>query len=351
MARLSEAIGCRGCPVPVVAGSVAPHLHTLEAERIALLYTQYHGGELTATSPAQISILKEMNAAAGRRYRLALEGLISPLKLNPEVFDVFFEYAEDPDVEIVIFSAIPMAGGTAPLSLPAGLVQVLAEAIAHDFVYATLSQGTVKSFSIRLDPFDMRHTNIVFGSPEWCLFQQLTTELSKGLFGTDAVSGKFRTNSRIVDPQSMLERTATALWQAAMGIRRFAGVGQICVDEVFSPVQAMLDLEILGYVARLSRGLSDAWREDVDAVQEIREGIEAGTFMANQTTLEIFRGVYEFDRLSTAMNLNSWLSGGSPRIEAMAWERAQRKIADFSYELPASRRRDVEDVYRRGTTL
>ncbi len=77
-----------------------------------------------------------------------------------------------------------MTGATVPLIFPASLVQLLAEALALDYVFYTLSEGELKSFCLRLEPFDMKDSNIVYGSPEWCLFKQAVMELWEGLIGS-----------------------------------------------------------------------------------------------------------------------------------------------------------------------
>jgi trimethylamine:corrinoid methyltransferase-like protein len=348
MARLVEALGCRDSPVPLVDGSTPLRLHSLEAERIGLIYTRSHGGMLTATDSYEIEIMKDMNRAAGRRYKLALEGMISPLRLNPEVFDAWFNHGADPDLDVIIFAAIPMAGATTSLSLSASLAQVLAEALAQDFIYDRISDGRIEAFTLRLEPFDMRHANIVFGSPEWCLFKQAVVELTRGLFGDIRISGNFRSNSRSVDAQAMLERTASFLWQAALGIRRFGGLGQLCVDEVWSPVQAVMDLEIMNYARRLYRGLNTIDTDGIDIITEIKEGIAAGSFLGLDSTAALFKDVFDLGSLSSALNLNGWLAAGSPCIEAMAWDRARRIIREYQYELPEAQRRDVEKIYKQG---
>lgn len=342
MARLTEQLGAKNCPIPVSCGDVPPVLRTLEAEKIGLIYTKHHSGRLTATNFSEIRYLIDMNQACGRKYKLALEGLISPLKFNERVFDVYFEFYQQEDVDIEIFTAIPMAGATAPLVFPANLVQVLAEGIALDFVFNILSDGKHNYFGLRLDPFDFKSANIVFGSPQWCLFHKALKELWKGLIGDENIYGSFRTNARNVDGQALIERTGSFLFQAVMGVRKFSAVGQISIDEVFSPVQAMLDLEILKYV----KGLCQSYPFiDSDILSIIKEGIEQKEFISSKTTVENFRSMFDMSMMSTADNLNTWRAKGSRDLQAVAWEAAQKLINDYSYELDSDKRKDVELIY------
>lgn len=361
MARLAESLGGGRGPIPVAPEGISPILHTMECERIALFHTRGMGGCLTATSPEEISILKEMYQAAGRRYLLALEPLISPLRLNPEVMDIYFRWCEDPDIDITVFTPIPMAGATAPLVFPAALVQTLAEALAQDYIFFHLSEGRQQDgFNLRLDPFDMCHMNIAFGSPEWCLLKQAVVELWNELIGGSYTTGSFRTNSRCVDAQAMLERTASFFWQTEMGIRHFSAVGQMSVDEVYSPVQAMLDRELAKYGNRLLKGLDDIWAEDAKTTTAtldgsdlcsvkavIREGLEGHSYLDAESTLEYFREAYDMSRITDARNVMSWKAAGMPGFEQEAWEQARGRISSHTFELEDYRKREINRLFDR----
>lgn len=341
MARLAEGLGAKRCPIPVAPEKIEPKLHTLECERIALCYTREMGGCLTATDPTEIALLKDMYAVADRRYLLALEPLISPMRLNPEVMKIYLEWCNDSSIDITIFTPIPMAGATAPLVFPAALVQTLAEALALDYLFYNLSNGKLRDgFSLRLDPFDMRHGNIAFGSPEWCLCKQAIVELWNELMGGTFISGMLRTNSRVVDAQSMMERTASFLWQVELGIRHFSAVGQLCVDEVYSPVQAMIDYQLAAYANRLLRGLDSVW-DDTETSAVLQEGLAQHSFLETNSTLEYFRNMFDFSRITDTSNVLTWQSAGSLSLENKAWEAAQKKIAEHTYALSNEKQQEI----------
>jgi trimethylamine:corrinoid methyltransferase-like protein len=349
LARLSEALGASGGPIPLAPGDVEPRLKTLVCEKIALLHTQGMGGWLTATDPEEIRLLADMYKAAGRRYALGLEGLITPLSFNPAVFDVYFQWCDDPCVDIGIMGSIPMAGATAPLVFPACLAIPLAEALALDYVFHVLSDGKLSCFDLRLEPFDMKAGSLAFGTPEQCLFIEAMCDFREKLFGIRPLRGTFRTNGKVLDAQTQIERTASFLWQASLGARTFGSVGQMSMDEVYSPAQAILDRETLRYGERLYRGLGDAaFRYDLDIVDIVRQGVEEGGFMVHETTVALFRDFYDMDRLSSASNLATWMAHGSRRLEEIAWDEAQRVADAHTYDLDDVRRRDVETLFERG---
>ena len=348
MARLSEMLGGNGCPIPVAPGGINPRLNTLTSEKIALLNTKKLGGALTATDSEEIKILSQMHQAAGRKYTLGLEGLISPLKVNSKVMDVYFEHCNSTELDISIMGIIPMAGATAPLVFPANLSLMLADALGLDYIMQTISNGKHGSFSFRLDPFDFKSGNIVFGSPAWCVYRQAISELWEGLMGKPMIGGVFRSNSKTVGSQAMMERTASAIWQALLGVRAFSAVGQLSVDEVYSPVQAILDRELLKYLRNIFYGNKSGWAEDIDIIALVKEGIEDGGFIGHDTTIGYFRRMYDFDILSSYTNLNAWKSQGCKTIEALAWEEAKLLINQHDFVLDDKKRKDVEQIFNAG---
>ena len=349
MARLSESLGAAGCPIPVSPGGINPRLNTLISEKIALIYTKGLGSYLTATDKNEIGIISQMHLAAGRKYKLGLEGFISPLKLNTRVMDVYFDHCDSAELDISVMGIIPMAGATAPLVFPANLSLVLADTLGFDYIMQTVSDGKHGSFGFRLEPFDFKSCNIVFGNPAWCIYRQAITELWEGLTGMRPIGGMFRSSSKMVDAQSIMERTASAVWQAMMGSRIFGAVGQLSVDEVYSPVQAILDREILKYLRGLFYGVNKTgWDDDVDIVALIKEGVEAGGFLDHETTAGYMRKMYDFDVLSKYSNLNAWKAQGCKKIDTLAWEEAKLIIKQYDFELDENKRKDVEKIYNQG---
>lgn len=352
MTKLAVSLGAKTGPIPVAPGVVPPRLRTLECERIALLHTPGMGGWLTATDADEVRLLRDMHRAAGRRYSLGLEGLITPLKLNPVIFDTYFEHKDDPDIDIGIMGGIPVAGSTAALVFPANFVLPLAEDLALDFLSRSLSGGKLRCANLRLEPFDMRWANLAYGTPEQCLLIQAGCELRRELFGSLPRHGTFRTNGKVVEAQTMLERSMSFLWQAALGARIFGSVGQISLDEVYSPVQAVLDRETLEYGRRLFTGISErCWDRETDVVQIIAEGVADNGFLAHDSTVGMFRAFYGAGRMSEASNLNGWRTRGAVKLEDKARTEAKRLIDAYDWHLDEQRSADVEKIYRQGVAL
>ena len=342
MTRLWEARGYAGVP-PLQPGDVPPRLVTLACERIALLHSSRLGGSMTVTDPREVEFLIEMNLAAGRRYTLVEQVPISPLRFDDHGLETIHRFLGRPDLNVSVTSSIPMAGATCPLDPRAAMVQSVAEAVAHDRLCQALGLGP-GGMGLRVEPFDFQYSFIVFGSPEWCLYRVLVRQMHEFLSGRAPRGGMFRSVAKRPDAQAAAERTASVLWQALMGIRRFGAVGQLSVDEVFSPQQAVIDQEILAYVQRIIRG-HDFSGEALDPVALIRQGVAEGSFIGVADTVRRFREMYDFPSLFRHWNLGRWHTAGQPDILAEAWRRAQDEIAACTFALPDDQARDVERIH------
>jgi len=345
MARLWDARGLGGV-VPLMPGDAPPALATLAAERIALLESRGLGGGLPVLDPEEARYLIEMNQAAGRRYGLLQQVLISPLRLNHEGLETALQFLGRPDVEVSLAGSIPMLGVTCPLEPRAALVQALAEELGFAIVCHVLT-GADGIGCPRVEPFDMRDATIVFGSPEWCLLRAMVFQVYEFVTGMPLRFGAFRSVAKQPDAQAASERMASVLWQALFGSRRFGGVGQLSIDEVFSPQQVILDGEILGYVQRVVAGLR--WEAEGDALAAISEGIAEGSFAGLESTARRFRGFYSFPDLFRHWNVGRWQAEGARSVLSVAWDRARQLIAQSDYHLPQEQVREVEGVYRRAS--
>lgn len=344
MARLWDARGLSGV-VPLMPGDVPPALATLAAERIALKHSRFLGGFLTVIDPKEVRFLIDMFAAAGRRYHLMEQVGISPLRLDERGLETALCFLDDPDVDVTLSGFIPMAGATCPLDPRSALVQALAEELALDLVRSCLGLSA-GGLSLRVDPFDLQYAAIVFGSPEWCLYRALVIQMNGYLTGRPARSGMFRSVAKRPDAQAACERTASVLWQALLGARHLSAVGQLSVDEVFSPQQAVLDREILAYVRRTIEGL-ELGPDAVDPVALIGQGVREGSFVGVADTVSRFRAFFTFPDLFRRWNLGRWRAEGQPALLDEAWARARAEIAGSAHRLDEEQERQVDRIYRK----
>jgi trimethylamine:corrinoid methyltransferase-like protein len=286
----------------------------------------------------------------GRRYVMFQETAISPLRMNDESLSIAMEFIDDDSFDVDLGGSIPMFGVTCPHNLHTALAQSLAERLADDLVGCILTPkykyGANSGPSmVRVEPFDMQFGPIVFGSPEWTLLNMVVRQLQEYWTGIKCYGGSFRSTSKYPDEQAATERTACVLWQAMQGARSFGAVGQLSVDEVFSPQQAMFDYEILGYVERMTKGLD--YDTDVDPIELLKEGMGSENYMTSELTSTKFKDFYYFPEIFKHWNVGNWSSKGSPKILDDAWKKAQKMIKEASFKPTEAQEKEVNRIYKR----
>lgn len=348
MTKFCDAMGLEGGPIPVIPSDVPRELLSVVCERICLLNSRGLGGGLPVRCQEEVEALVEMNLAAGRRYNMVIQFVVSPLRFDDEAVDLLLKNLDNPDLNLYPAGPIPMAGMSAPLPFPAAIVQSLAENLACYLSVRLLSEGKLRPFELRVEPFDMRYMTLVYGSPEWCLFNAVAREVYEHITGRPNRWGSFRSTSKRPDQQAAVERTASVILQAMMGARRFGAVGQLSVDEVFSPQQALIDREILAYASRLMDGLEF---DEGDPVGLIAEGVSHGGYLDHPSTVELFRGMYWDPELFKHWSLKQWLESGSPSVDEITAERVERMIAEHRFELEPGVREEIDRIFERAVQI
>lgn len=343
MVRLWDARNNSGS-LPLVPGDLDKRLVTGACERIALKNSRRIGGSgaLSINDPEEVRYLADMNQAAGRRYLLTLNVGISPLRLNTEGLNLAVALLDDPRVKVSLGGFLPMTGATCPFDVRTAFVQAVAEDIAMNIVCAAF--GFNVSFSVRVEPFDFQYACIVYGSPEWCLLRAGVMQMNEFLNGFRDCYGKIRSFAKRPDGQAGAERMFSVLWQALLGVHQYGGTGELSTAEVFSPQQAVLDMEIAAFVERLVKGI-DLESTVEDPLALIRDGIEENGFLSLPDTAERFRDFYLFPQLFRHWSLEGWRGQGSRHVLEMAWERAQQEIASCEFHLTDDQEKAIDAIY------
>jgi len=344
MAHFVECIGTKRSAIPVTPGEIPGIHHALECERIGLIHTKSLGGILPVSNDYEVESLIDMNNAAGRRYTMMLSAMISPLRFNDDDMLKYMQWYERSDLNVTVCGPLPMLGATAPMALPAALSMVLAEALAQDYMIYTYTDGRQSNFGFRLDPFDIKTMNVVYGSPEWSLLRQSVIELWGYVTGTAYTGGSFRSNARRIDAQCLIDRTFSFIHQVSCGVTSFSGVGQLSVDEMFSPVLAILDNEMVKWVERLFKGLDGIWDDSVNIQELLTKGTQAHGFLDDDYTVNLFRDMYDLTRMTSYENYNAWLAGGKKGIEEQAWAKAQDIIKTNNFRIDDDKEREINRI-------
>jgi trimethylamine--corrinoid protein Co-methyltransferase len=186
----------------------------------------------------------------------------------------------------VTINGEPMAGASAPVTLAGAAAVGTAEILAGISVNQLLEAGRPCLFNLGFaHVMDMRQGFAVTGGPENVLLAVAGAQLASH-YGLPSVSWMC-TDSLNYDAQNALEKMMAAVTHAQAGVSTIWGVGQVESEKTISPVQAVIDDEIIAAVRRYLRGFPTD--EESLAVEEVRRVGICGSFLDTDHTFSHFR--------------------------------------------------------------
>jgi trimethylamine:corrinoid methyltransferase-like protein len=113
---------------PVYPTDIDPRLQLLHLEKTGIEVADTDGSHMEFSDRRMLEFAVDMYKVAGRKYTVAVQFPISPLRMNPSGLDTILDYLDRSDVNLEPAPApIPQAGCTAPLFAPGAIVQTVAE--------------------------------------------------------------------------------------------------------------------------------------------------------------------------------------------------------------------------------
>jgi len=229
--------------------------------------------------------------------------MISPLRLPAHEADqVMFFHSRG--LRVNLGSMITL-GGTGPVTLAGSVALNLAEQLAKGFIARALYGGRQWGLGLSIAPLDMRTTMQPYGRPEMLLANLATMQLARHYrVGGGVHSGL--TDAKLPSNEASAQKLLTALPCALAGWGNIEP-GLLSIDEVFSPIQMVIDAETVRAVRHVIRGF-DVNDETlaVDLIDEIGPG---GFFTASEHTAAHFRQEQWQPLVWSREMLQHWLAG------------------------------------------
>ena len=287
----------------------------------------------------------EMAQAAGKEASINL-WITSPFRAPSDELEIIYHF-RDKRVPMLV-NTMPVMGTTAPIFLVSAYVQSMAELFAGITLLKLLNPGgkvyTGIFDSIRAYPFDMKYATFVYGSPRDVLGTMLQIQLNH-YYGLPTMAKSLLTAATLPDQQAAAEKMGHTLMAALAGARSFCTGGLLCVDEVWSAEQAVIDYEIVNYVKHVVQGFS--FDESTIALDAIMDGIREGNLLAHESTVANFRKLIWDPALFEHRMLNAWRLAGQRTITERAREIARKRIAEHDYQAPPEVRKELDRIYQR----
>jgi trimethylamine---corrinoid protein Co-methyltransferase len=252
----------------------------------------------------------------------------SPLRWDDRMLDAQFEYsaANQP----VVLTPFLLMGAMSPVTIPAALVQQMAEALSGIALSQLIRPGCPVIFGSFLSNIDMQSGSPCFGTPESAIGLLCTGQIAR-YFGLPFRSGGGLTSSQVADAQAGYEALMTMLPTFLAGtnwVMHSAGWlegGLVAGFEKF-----IVDIELLQMMQVEFTPLEIS--DDSLAFGAHEEVGHGGHFLGAAHTMERFRTCFYRPMLSSSDNYEKWMRNGGLDTSARATKIYQAKLA--SYEQP-----------------
>src|ERR1700752_3321210 len=259
---------------------------------------------------------------------ISLINVNSPLRYDDRMLAAMFEYVRAN--QAVVITPFLLMGAMSPVSLPATLVQQVAEALAGIALAQLIRPGAPVVFGSFLSNTDMQSGSPSFGTPESGIGVLCTGQIAR-LFGLPWRGGGGLNASQTVDAQAAYESLMTLLPTFLAGtnfVMHSAGWlegGLVSCYEKF-----IIDIEILRQL-RVEFTPLEITEESLafGAHEEVGHG---GHFLGAAHTMERFRDCFYRPMLSSTANFERWRRQGGKDTTARAGEIVARTLE--AYEPP-----------------
>lgn len=299
---LSVTFGIRGVP----AAALEPFLHYLAFK----LYGHSAAGVTDPRQAATVLGLCEEAAAElgddGRRRFRGVVYLVSPLKLGHQEADVFSFFAQR-GIGTGIGHMLSL-GGTAPVTLAGALALNLAQDVFTHAIHRAHFGGRAFGVGCAVSPLDMRTGMYCYGRPEQPLANLALAQMARR-YRVPFWGHCGSCDAKRPSAEAGFQKALGALPCLMAGGHAGIATGLLSVDEVFSPVQMVIDAEMVGALKRFARGFEVS--DETLALDLLRQVGPAGGFLDAEHTARHFRRELWEPRVFAREMLPAWQRRGA----------------------------------------
>jgi len=307
----------------------------------------------------QTPYLFEMHRVMGQPFVVVIN-VTQPMTVSEHDLEVFLKFypAWKRNPEEVSFYSIcdyPMLGVSKPINVPGCLSAYLGQSFGTHVLFKLFDPelNIVPRLSVGI-PVDLRHMCWAFGSPRSHLYHFLNTRALPALCGLEPDwyhpgGGALHTSSCAVDVRAGMEKMATGLIAAMQGARAFSGAGNLAVDDLFSGVQLVVDVEIFEYIKEAMA----AFRPHLallstEGVYEVLRDVGLGKeeFYSHPDTAAKVRDLLPVSPRRPSEKLRAWMTHRRNMADLIRSECLERIRNQEPYALAEDKKRELDRIYR-----
>lgn len=308
--------------------------------------------------PRQTPFLYEMHKVMGKPLTINVN-IAQTMSVSEEDIEAFMRWYpiwEKNKSEIAWYSICdyPMIGVNRPITATGSVTAYLAQSYGAHTMFQLFDPEI--NMAPRMSagmPVDLKNMCWAWGSPKMHLYHFLNDTIMPALCGIPidsyrCKSGFMCTSSCAVDARSGMEKMATGLTAALQGARSFSGAGNLAVDDLFSGVQLLLDVEIFEYIKETVESFSphaDLMSPDglFDVIRDCAVG--GDEFYAHPDTASKVRTLLPVSNRRPHQKLRSWMMDKKNIKDRLREECRERIRNQEPFQLDTARKQALEKIY------
>lgn len=232
--------------------------------------------------------------------------LISPLKfgsVEAEQFMYFYKRGLRTSV-----GALGALGMSMPVTLAGALALHIAEHLFINILDRAFFGSRTISMMNSVSAVDMSSGALQYGRPEQVILNLAGAQIAEYL-GAEYMGHGGLSDAKTPGNESGAQKVISAIFNAAAGGYGHIAAGLLGIDEIFSPVQMILDNEIVGALNRICKGFEI--NDETLALELIREVGQGGIFIDKEHTAQNFRDSLWNPSVWSKVMYNAWEAQGA----------------------------------------
>jgi len=231
--------------------------------------------------------------------------LVPPLKLGRhEAYQVAYFWERGLRVHIGDMYAM---GATAPATLAGAVALNLAEQLALRMLDWALFGEKRLHLDVSISVMDMRTTIYPYGRPEMAIANLMTAQLARHYGGSFSGHAGL-SDAKLPSVEAGAQKALTAIPTLLAGGDLWLDAGLLSIDEVCSPIQMILDDELLSALDRFAHEFQIT--EETIGLETIIEVGPGGHFLDKLHTVHHFRDEHWQPALWSRRMLRPWMEEG-----------------------------------------
>ncbi len=240
----------------------------------------------------------------------------------------------------ILYSPGPLMGATGPATVAGTVALTNAEVLFGVVLTQLVQPGAKVVLKPDTDVFDMRTTQVTYGSPEQDLGKVAMVQLAKR-YGLPIYGLGGGVEAKLPDAEAAAEATLTLLLVSLAGMTMCQANGTLCFGQYGSPEMALICDEIIRHIKRILQGFEV--NADTLAVEVIRQVGYGGSFLGHPHTSRYFRKELFFPVLFKRQTVDEWLKAGGKTVDQVAHEKVLEILAKaVPIELPPGADAELE---------